>query len=88
MSEEIVTYSSTELKIKGYLVYSIPNLAIMHFHVCTHIIANLSDFCQLTPFLQKDPDDIKPEEEDEDDEADLRVVHRPGDVILRRLDCA
>ena len=60
----------------------------MHFNVCTQFIADLSDICQLTPLLQEDPDDVQPEKEDEDDEADLRVVHRPGHVILRRLDCA
>ena len=47
----------------------------------------LSVFCQLTPLLQEDPDDVQPEEEDEDDEAHLSIIHGPSDVILGRLDC-
>ena len=42
----------------------------------------------LTPLLEEDPDHVQPEEEDEDDEAHLRVVHAPGHVILGGLDGA
>ena len=40
-----------------------------------HCLLLVNFFLILTPLLKEYPDDIEPEEEDEDDEGDLRVVH-------------